>query len=65
MPNHHSTRSDFSLPETVKNKSDEIKAWEKKGVEINVGDVNSEDDVRKAFQGIQPPQTKPLLSMIL
>jgi nucleoside-diphosphate-sugar epimerase len=43
----------FTSPETAKNKPDEINRWEEKGVDINVGDVNSEEDVKKAYEGIQ------------
>ncbi|KAF2629979.1 NAD(P)-binding protein [Macroventuria anomochaeta] len=41
----------FTSPETAKNKRDEINGWEEKGVDINVGDVNSEEDVKKAYEG--------------
>ncbi|KZM22536.1 uncharacterized protein EKO05_0009527 [Ascochyta rabiei] len=40
----------FTSPETVKNKPDEISGWKEKGVEINVGDVNSEEDVKKVYE---------------
>ncbi len=41
----------FTSPSTVENKPDEINGWRDQGVEINVGDVNSEDDVNKAYEG--------------
>jgi FlaA1/EpsC-like NDP-sugar epimerase len=41
----------FTSPETVHNKLDEINSWKEKGVDIKVGDVNSEDDVKKAYEG--------------
>jgi aspartate-semialdehyde dehydrogenase len=41
----------FTSPETAKNKPDEINSWEERGVDINVGDVNSEEDVKKAYEG--------------
>ncbi|KAJ4990767.1 NmrA-like family protein [Stagonosporopsis vannaccii] len=41
----------FTSPSTVKNKPDEINHWEENGVDINVGDVTSEEDVKKAFEG--------------
>lgn len=42
----------FTSPETARNKPDEINEWKEKGVDINLGDVNSEDDVKNAFEGI-------------
>ena len=47
----------FTSPETTKNKPDEINCWEEAGVDINVGDVNSEEDVNKAYEG--PTCSKP------
>ncbi|KAF1928841.1 NAD(P)-binding protein [Didymella exigua CBS 183.55] len=41
----------FTSPETAKNKPDEINGWREKGVNINVGDVNSEVDIKKAYEG--------------
>jgi len=41
----------FTSPETAKNKPDEINSLEERGVDINVGDVNSEEDVEKAYEG--------------
>ncbi|KAJ4310996.1 hypothetical protein N0V94_008163 [Neodidymelliopsis sp. IMI 364377] len=41
----------FTSPETAKNKPDEINGWEEKGVDVIVGDVNSEQDVKKAYEG--------------
>lgn len=41
----------FTSPETTKNKSDEIEGWKEKGVDIYVGNVNSEEDVKKAYGG--------------
>ena len=42
----------FTSPETARNKSDEINGWEQEGVDINIGDVNSEEDVKKACKGM-------------
>ncbi|KAJ4404061.1 hypothetical protein N0V91_006171 [Didymella pomorum] len=41
----------FTSPETAKNKPDEINSWKEKGVAIHVGDVNSEEDVKKSYEG--------------
>ena len=41
----------FTSPETAKNKPDEINSWEEKGVDVHIGDVNSEEDVKKAYEG--------------
>jgi uncharacterized protein YbjT (DUF2867 family) len=41
----------FTSESTAKNKTDELDDWKKKGVEVIVGDVNSEDDVTKAYEG--------------
>jgi aspartate-semialdehyde dehydrogenase len=41
----------FTSPSTVGNKSEEINGWKEKGVNIIVGDVSSEEDVRKAYEG--------------
>lgn len=41
----------FTSPETARNKPDEISHWEEKGVDIHVGDVNSEEDVKKVYEG--------------
>ncbi|KAF1843781.1 NAD(P)-binding protein [Cucurbitaria berberidis CBS 394.84] len=41
----------FTSKTTVENKADEVNEWKEKGVEIIVGDVNSEDDVNKAYEG--------------
>lgn len=41
----------FTSADTAKNKPDEINGWEEKGVDINVGDVNSEEDVKRAYEG--------------
>lgn len=45
----------FTSPETASNKRDEINGWEENGVDINVGDVNLEDDVKKAYEGHTSP----------
>lgn len=42
----------FTSESTAKNKSDEVNVWKKKGVEVIVGDVNSEADVAKAYEGM-------------
>lgn len=41
----------FTSPFTAQNKADEINSWKEKGVDINIGDVNSEDDIKKAYEG--------------
>jgi uncharacterized protein YbjT (DUF2867 family) len=41
----------FTSESTAKNKSEEISDWREKGVEVIVGNVNSEDDVAKAYEG--------------
>lgn len=45
----------FTSESTAKNKAEEIEEWKKKGVEVIVGDVNSEDDVAKAYEGVYLP----------
>lgn len=47
----------FTSPSTAQNKADEINGWEEKGVSITVGDVNSEEDVKKAYEGTITPLT--------
>lgn len=39
----------FTSQNTVDSKADEIKALKEKGVEVIVGNVDSEDDVNKAY----------------
>jgi nucleoside-diphosphate-sugar epimerase len=41
----------FTSPSTVENKSEEIQKWRDEGVDVIVGDVSSEEDVEKAYQG--------------
>jgi nucleoside-diphosphate-sugar epimerase len=41
----------FTSESTAKNKPEEINGWKEKGVEVIVGDVNSEDDITRAYQG--------------
>jgi nucleoside-diphosphate-sugar epimerase len=41
----------FTSSSTVENKSQEIQKWKDGGVEVIVGDVSSEEDVKKAYQG--------------
>ena len=36
---------------TVTNKADEIKALKAKGVEVYVGDLGAEEDVKRAYKG--------------
>lgn len=43
----------FTSPATAKSKSEEIKGWKGKGVDVIIGDVNSEEDVKKAYEGTQ------------
>lgn len=42
----------FTSKSTANNKPDELKDWKEKGVNVIVGDVNSEEDVAKACQGV-------------
>lgn len=44
----------FTSESTARNKAEEVEDWKKKGVEVIVGDVNSEEDVAKAYQGTLP-----------
>jgi FlaA1/EpsC-like NDP-sugar epimerase len=39
---------------TIQNKESEIKELEKSGVEVLIGDITKEEDVKKAYNG--PPQ---------
>jgi len=41
----------FTSPGTVEKKSEDLKKLKEKGVEVVIGDVNSESDVKKAFEG--------------
>lgn len=41
----------FTSEATTKNKSEEVNGWKAKGVEVIVGDVNSEADVAEAYKG--------------
>ncbi|KAH6637775.1 hypothetical protein C7974DRAFT_306960 [Boeremia exigua] len=40
----------FTSPATVEKKAEEIQGWREKGVEVVVGDVNDEGDVRDAYK---------------
>jgi aspartate-semialdehyde dehydrogenase len=42
----------FTSENTAKNKADEVNGWKEKGIDVIVGDVNSESDVIKAYEGI-------------
>jgi uncharacterized protein YbjT (DUF2867 family) len=41
----------FTSESTANNKSEELSDWKEKGVEVIVGDVKSEDDIAKAYEG--------------
>lgn len=41
----------FTSPDTVNSKSEEIESLKNQGVEVIVGQITDENDVRKAFQG--------------
>ncbi|CAO2656184.1 Nn.00g049870.m01.CDS01 [Neocucurbitaria sp. VM-36] len=41
----------FTSKNTVKTKADDVNRWKEKGVEVIVGDVNAEDDVKNAYEG--------------
>jgi uncharacterized protein YbjT (DUF2867 family) len=45
----------FTSESTANNKSDELKGWKEKGVDVIIGDVSSEDDVAKACEGMCHP----------
>lgn len=45
----------FTSPSTAANKSGEINSWKKQGIEVIVGDVNSEEDLAKAYEGTLSP----------
>jgi uncharacterized protein YbjT (DUF2867 family) len=47
----------FTSPGTVEKKSEDLEKLKEKGVEVVVGDVNSESDVKKAFEGTYPVQS--------
>jgi len=47
----------FTSPSTANNKTDEINHWKEQGVNIIVGDVNSQEDVKKAFEGTHSSPT--------
>lgn len=58
----------FTSPETAKSKTEEINGWKQKGVEIIVGDIKSEDDVKKAYEGIirtSPSDRMRILSTVM
>ena len=41
----------FTSHSTAKSKPDEVQGWKDKGVEVIIGNVNSEEDVAKAYEG--------------
>ncbi|KAH7095232.1 hypothetical protein FB567DRAFT_485725 [Paraphoma chrysanthemicola] len=41
----------FTSGSSAQNKADEINAWKEKGIDVIIGDVNSEKDVTKAYEG--------------
>jgi hypothetical protein len=41
-----------------RSKSGEIKDWKENGVEVIVGDVNSEDDVKTAYESMPLPTSQ-------
>jgi uncharacterized protein YbjT (DUF2867 family) len=41
----------FTSKSTAKSKPDELNSWKEKGVDVIVGDVNSEVDVARAYEG--------------
>jgi hypothetical protein len=41
----------FTSSNTAEMKSGVINGWKEKGIEVIVGDVNSEEDVKKAYEG--------------
>lgn len=45
----------FTSESTAKNKPDELEAWRKKGVDVIVGNIDSGDDVAKAYEGTFMP----------
>jgi FlaA1/EpsC-like NDP-sugar epimerase len=49
----------FTSESTVKNKPEEINDWKEKGVEVIVGDVNSDDDITRAYEGTRRNNSSP------
>jgi aspartate-semialdehyde dehydrogenase len=41
----------FTSASTVESKAEEINNWKNKGVDVIVGDVSSEDDVKRSYEG--------------
>jgi uncharacterized protein YbjT (DUF2867 family) len=41
----------FTSPQTAETKSSELDGWRDAGVEVIVGDVTSEADIKKAYEG--------------
>ena len=56
----------FTSPGTVEKKKSEIDALRKQGVDVAVGDVESEEDVKKAYEGMKSlrQSTRNLISLI-
>jgi uncharacterized protein YbjT (DUF2867 family) len=44
----------FTSESTARSKADVLNAWKEKGVDVIVGDVKSNKDVAKAYEGVQP-----------
>lgn len=44
----------FTSANTAQNKADEVNGWKEKGIDVIVGDVNFEKDVKKAYEGRDP-----------
>jgi uncharacterized protein YbjT (DUF2867 family) len=42
----------FTSPGTAQSKGEDLAKFKDKGVEVVVGDVNSESDVKRAFEGV-------------
>jgi nucleoside-diphosphate-sugar epimerase len=54
----------FTSESTAKDKADEVQGWKSKGVEVIVGNVNTEDDLAKAYEGTSPSRLA-LLSTLM
>jgi aspartate-semialdehyde dehydrogenase len=52
----------FTSANTAETKSEEINGWKENGVEVIVGDVTSEDDVKTAYESMPLPTSQLHLS---
>ena len=47
----------FTSASTAKSKADELEEWRKRGVDVIVGNIDSEEDVVKAYESTSPSCT--------